>query len=237
MPFALGAVTLISLTMAIAMGVVTWRLVREERRRSAARLAVLTAELRRRGIAAPESHPSDETASRGDAARSSSDLFAFTVSPAGAWARHVVGPGLAAGIALVAVVSVVMLAGSREDAHTAPPREPLELLALEHDRQDETLTVSGTVRNPLDGAVDRNLSVEATAFDDTGTFVASARSTLTPREGLAPGASTSFVVALPAGRAHRYRVSFLSGDTTVPHLDRRAPVAAAPEVDDLDGAS
>ena len=45
MEFALTSVTLLSLLMTVAMAVVTWRLVREERRRSAARLAALAAEL------------------------------------------------------------------------------------------------------------------------------------------------------------------------------------------------
>lgn len=44
---ALTAVTLLSLFLALAMGVVAWRLVQEERRRSAARLAALAAELGR----------------------------------------------------------------------------------------------------------------------------------------------------------------------------------------------
>ena len=47
MDVALATVTVISLTMALAMGVVTWRLVREERRRSDARVATLMAELER----------------------------------------------------------------------------------------------------------------------------------------------------------------------------------------------
>ena len=55
MEFTLIAVTLLSLFLAISMGVVVWRLVREERRRSAARLAALAAELRSgRGAAGNE---------------------------------------------------------------------------------------------------------------------------------------------------------------------------------------
>ena len=47
MDFALGMVTIVALVMTVAMGVVTWRLVHEERQRSAARLAALTTELQR----------------------------------------------------------------------------------------------------------------------------------------------------------------------------------------------
>ena len=51
MEFALATVTILSLLMTLTMGVVTWRLVHEERRRSAARLAALAAELRDSGRA------------------------------------------------------------------------------------------------------------------------------------------------------------------------------------------
>ena len=47
MEFALAIVTVLSLVMTLTMGVVTWRLVHEERRRSAARLAALAAEVQR----------------------------------------------------------------------------------------------------------------------------------------------------------------------------------------------
>ena len=41
----LATVTVISLSMAFAMGIVTWRLMREEHRRADARVAVLMADL------------------------------------------------------------------------------------------------------------------------------------------------------------------------------------------------
>ena len=64
MEFALATVTVLSLVMTLSMGVVTWRLVREERRRSAARLAALAADLKRDDLPTPPSptprasHPS-----------------------------------------------------------------------------------------------------------------------------------------------------------------------------------
>lgn len=51
MEITLIAVTLLSLFVAVSLGVVVWRLFRDERRRSAARLAALAAELRRGGAA------------------------------------------------------------------------------------------------------------------------------------------------------------------------------------------
>ena len=45
MDIALATVTVISLTMAFAMGIVTWRLIGEERRRADARVPMLMADL------------------------------------------------------------------------------------------------------------------------------------------------------------------------------------------------
>lgn len=53
MEFALATVTVLSLVMTLSMGVVTWRLVREERRRSVARLAALAADFGRSTLATP----------------------------------------------------------------------------------------------------------------------------------------------------------------------------------------
>ena len=70
MEFTLGAVTFLSLLIAVAMGVVTWRLVREERRRSAARLAALAEELRQGGTRAVSDADTDTgVGAASDAAR------------------------------------------------------------------------------------------------------------------------------------------------------------------------
>lgn len=55
MDVALFTVTVISLVMAFAMGIVTWRLLREERRRSDARVASLMAELEQSRAGRPAS--------------------------------------------------------------------------------------------------------------------------------------------------------------------------------------
>ena len=220
MQFALGVVTLIALLMTITMGVVTWRLVREERRRSAARLSALAAELKARGITPrPGDPPETEPAPP-------ADLFEPPLDSTGGWKRRLTGVGVA-GALLAVLVSVALIAvtggeSGRDDGTNGTQeneRAPVELLTLAHERHDGMLSISGTVRN-LENGPDEQLSVLAMAFDDDGTMVASGRTHL-EADTLPPGAESSFTIALPAEEASRYRISFLDDETTVPHLDRR----------------
>ena len=262
MEFALGTVTLMALTMTVAMGVVTWRLVREERRRSAARLTALTAELQRQqstaagssssapavtAAAGQESRPSDRPAAEPRAPspidvtiRSSDgsssgggdvwpagDLFAAPAEETGGWSRRLAALGVA-GVVLALLVSAVVLLsldGERTQVTTTAAPAPVELLALEYQRQDGFLAISGLVRNPAGGTAASQLSVLAMAFDHAGVMVASSRAPL-QIDTLLPGGESPFTISLPGERASRYRVSFLIDDMTVPHVDRRAtPVA------------
>ena len=104
---------------------------------------------------------------------------------------------------------------------------PIELLALTHDHQDGMLAISGTVRNPGNGLAALQLTVMALALDDDGDTVATGRAQI-GRDQLATGTESTFTVLLPAEDATRYRISFLSEDTIVPHLDRRMTPAGAP---------
>ncbi len=227
MQFALGTVTLLALLMTVAMGIVTWRLVREERRRAAARLSALTAELTAQGITPgpidpPETHPTPPA-----------DLFDRPLDSSSGRPRRLAGVGVA-GALLAVLVLVAVRAVSPGDAASLdvlenPPHEnerpPVELLTLAHERRDGMLSISGSVRNFEEGmegmeGMDEPLSVLAVAFDDDGTMVASGR-THVRAETLPAGADSSFTISLPAQQASRYRISFLADETTVPHLDRR----------------
>ena len=255
MEFVLGTVTLLALATAVAMGVVTWRLVQEERRRSAARLAVLAAELQRRR-ATPRDPRSAErpsavepAATRATAAvpvdviirgpeppRATNEpraqgvnLFGAPVDATGGWSRRLAGLGLAGIVLLVAVSAAIVTssASDREDETGATDQVPVELLALKHEREDGLLAISGTIRNPLDGKVATHVIVLARAFDRDGVIVATQRAPL-ELETLPPGSESPFAISLPAKRASRYRISFLIDETTVPHIDRRAaPTAKA----------
>jgi hypothetical protein len=98
MEFTLGAVTFLSLLIAVAMGVVTWRLVREERRRSAARLAALAEELRQGGTRAVSDADTDTgVGAASDAARPGIEQWREDRPLYGASARPpVIDPGLGA---------------------------------------------------------------------------------------------------------------------------------------------
>ena len=267
MEFALATVTLLSLIMTGAMGIVTWRLVREERRRSAARLAALASELQR-GRPAPPREPDPMAKPAVTAARQTKPLArsgppatpshppidvtireredlspAVPVVGAGAPTGGLFGAPVqstsgftslfawfgAAAALIVAFVSAVILAfpdRDRDRVAEGPELVPVELLALEHDRQGSFLAISGSIRNPPEAAEARQLAVMAMAFDRDGAMVASGRA---PVEGdtLLPGTETVFEVSLPAERIARYRVSFVTDEATVPHVDRRAAFSAA----------
>ena len=233
MEFTLIAVTMLSLFLAISMGVVAWRLVQEERRRSEARLAALAAELRRDerpsangdpDLLAPETPP-DPAPMDGPAALGG--LFSPPVASASSGWTGVAALGGAAAVVLVVATVFLLSASDDGDARmTEDIRPPLDLIALQHAEEGPFLDISGSVRNPADAvAVDR-LSVVAMAFDEAGTLIATRR---TPVENpaLAAGADSAFIVRLPAAGISRYRISFLLDDTTISHIDRR-PVVQTP---------
>jgi hypothetical protein len=112
-------------------------------------------------------------------------------------------------------------------ATSAAASAPLELVSLRHERQGDQLIVSGLVRNPLAGPTIARLSAVVFTFDRQGTFVASGRAQLDVAR-LGAGDESPFSIAVPqAAGVGRYRVSFRTDDSVVPHLDRRAPPATA----------
>lgn len=250
---ALIVVTLLSLAMAVAMSVIVWRLLREERRRTAARVTAL-ADLAARGerdeagaasrvmarprVAVPvdpldrplrRTAPVAEPELRPEVTVAD-DLF-VTPEPSGTSHRALV---FAAAVVLVVAVvaTLVRFGGTR----TAPDQQtarlaPLELMSLRHSKNGETLTVTGLVQNPGDGRELRNVTAVAYVFDRAGSFIASGRATLEFTR-LAPGAESPFSITIAnAAGVGRYRVSFRTEDGGVlGHVDRRPPAAtAAPE--------
>ena len=233
METTLIAVTMLSLFLAAAMGIVAWRVVREERRRSDARLAALAAELRRGGTSAnegsepaeavPAEPPADSAAADGPAA--GRGLFSPPSEPAGSGWAAAAALGGAAAVALVVAATAFLPSASDDggaDAGEDNARPPLDLIELRHAESGPFLDISGSVRNPPRAAGVERLSVVAAAFDESGALIATLR---TPVENpaLPAGADSAFLVRLPAAGVSRYRISFLLGDATVPHVDRRPP--------------
>ena len=218
MDVALVSATLISLTMTLAMGIVTSRLLREERRRAEARVAELMAELEhalqapRRSAASPAAPP--------QTARPAADRGAADGGPRKLSPRNRV---LAAGAAIVLLASVSFTWVARRPAAepAAVDTRPVELLALDHTRDGDYLSISGTVRNPSDGVPREQLSVTATLLDVNGEIIGAGQTPL-PVAALAPDSETPFAISLPdADRVDRYRISFSQNQTNVPHVDRR----------------
>ena len=105
---------------------------------------------------------------------------------------------------------------------------PVELLSLDHRRQGDYLTVSGSLHNPPGGRERSKLSVTAIVFDRTGAIVGTGQTPL-PAAALPAGGEAAFTISLPyADRISRYRVSFMEDQSTLPHVDRRGPDEGTP---------
>jgi hypothetical protein len=220
-------VALIAVVLAAAMSAVAWKRSRDERRRRDARIAALAAAIHDEPLADPTP------------AGTAGDLFTtgdlFTRQHAGAGFRFAtvaaVGLLVCGGVAALAVVSSSASGEAtvrRESSPAGAPEpspssaiEPLELVALGHDRDGDRLTVRGIVRNPASGlALDRVTAV-VLVYKEDGGFVSSGRATVDSTM-LAPGGETGFTVTVPAAsQIGRYRVSFRTEDRVIPHIDRR----------------
>jgi hypothetical protein len=224
MNFVLAIVTMLSLIVAAIMAVVTWLTLRDEHRRVAARVALLAAAI----------HEHDDLPLRQPSAAVNDGLFARKAASRG---RSPAAAGAVAALVLGAIVVLVLLTegGARARpsattggaAHVQPTADvPLELVALEHDRDDGRLIVRGIVRNPASAATLKGLTAVVLVFSKDGQM-ATARAPAAVAS-LSAGAETPFVVTLPdADWVYRFRVSFRVEDRVVPHIDRRERNAMA----------
>jgi len=237
------AITAVSLALAVVASAIAWRLARNERRRSDARVRSLAAEIH--SDLALTMRP-DGAALATEAARSDravSDLFEAhepVRSTAGRMVVAFVVGTLVVGVAASSIVSLSRQSGHRSaaaapalpaapDVRQAVASDgPLELVALTHDRDGDTLVVRGTVRNPSTAPAIDGLLAVVYLFDSGGAFIGSGRAPV-GGPSLAPGADTLFAVSLPgADRVARYRVSFRTAQHVVPHVDRREHGPASP---------
>jgi hypothetical protein len=227
MDVVLVTLTAISLSVAIGMGVVLLKTLREERQRADARVALLAAAAATtRPLSPSVRHPLSPARSHLSDDRIVGDLFTVSeeVSP---WPRRAGVAAVLAGI--VALGGYALLhAGRAPAAAPAAAPMPLELLALDHVQEAGAFTVSGTVRNPQSGTTMSDVGVTALLFDAEGTLVANGRAGLDFRT-LAPGDASPFVVKVPVNASvSRYRVGFRAPDgTVVSHVDRRTEPASA----------
>jgi hypothetical protein len=249
MDTTLVTVTLLSLAMASTLTMVVWRLLRDERRRSEARVAALT-QMASHPVDRPHSarmapaHPAPPVMpgrreamdlplrEERQAPASAAPLFQQPESSS-PW-RHRIAVMTALALAAASVVLFAMAAHNRAvtaaSATSAGAHAPaaLELLSLGDARDAGTLTITGLVRNPRTAAMQSRVTVTAFAFDDNGAFLSSGRALLDVT-ALAPGDESPFVVSVPAsGTVARYRISFRGEDgRVIAHVDRRQQSAVA----------
>jgi hypothetical protein len=109
----------------------------------------------------------------------------------------------------------------------ATRNEPIELVALGHNRDVRTLTITGTVRNPSGGVKLEGLTAVISLLDHNGALVSTKDVPLDYR-AIGPGEEAPFKVSIPdPGSIARYRVSFRAGTDVVPHVDRRVDTKLA----------
>jgi hypothetical protein len=221
MDVVLVSIAALSLIIAMAMGVILFKVLREERQRSDARVAMLAAASARFDLPLAVREPAivHEPA---PVTQTSGELFAVAddQSP---WGRRA---GVAAALAAVMTVAGYALlpakSGAPEPSAAAAQSQPLELLSLTHTQQPSGLTISGTVYNPRGGAPVSQVFASAILFGPDGNFLTSARAPL-DFTTLRPGDESPFVIPVPVtGSVARYRIGFRAADgSVIAHIDRR----------------
>ena len=226
MDTTLVGVTLLSLAMAGALSIIVWRMLRDERARSEARVVALAA------MAAPVAAPRAADLPLRQAPASVGAMFTEP-EHASPWGnRFAVMAAL--GLVLASIVLFALAASGTKTtaraagattnvaANTPAAVAGLELVSLRDGRQGDTLTITGLVHNPRSGSSLSRVAVTAYTFDDTGSFLASGRA-LIDVTTFAPGDDSPFVVTVPVtGAVARYRIGFRTEDgRVISHIDKR----------------
>ena len=215
--------TIVSVVAAVSSAWFAWRLRDAERRRSEARVAALSNAIDTGEWSSSAATPTD------DAPAFVNGLFAPAQSAAGTGAPVIkLAVGVAMGVALLVAIAMnnrgTAPTAEGEAARPAASRaaSPLELISMRHERDGETLKVSGLVRNPRSGNTMSRVSAVVFAFNRAGAFVSSGRAGL-DFTTIEPGDESPFVVTVPGvADVGRYRVSFRTETGVVQHVDRRA---------------
>ena len=244
MDTTLVTVTLLSMAMAASLSVIVWRMLRDERHRSEARVVALTAKAgtRDQGPGTRDQGQGTRDLILRESPVRSGALFAEREGSSPWGTRFVVMAGLGlvvASVILLALTATGKAAATRQagraavtaaavQAGTNPGAAGLELLSLRDTRQPGALTITGLVQNPHGGAPLLRVTVTAYAFDDKGAFLASGRA-LIDVTALAPGDESPFVVSVPVSETvARYRIGFRSEDgRVIAHIDKRQQPAVA----------
>lgn len=254
MDTTLVTVTLLSMAMAASLSVIVWRMLRDERQRTEARVVALTMAARPpasnarpgtrdSGPGTPDQRPGTRDLLLRDSPVRSTQLFTEPERSSPWGRRFAVMGGL--GLVIASLILASLTASGRSvtrrgtavanAAATAPhagvspaSAAGLELLSLRDARQPGLLTITGLVQNPRGGAALSRVTVTAYAFDDKGTFLASGRA-LIDVPALTPGDESPFVVSVPVTETvARYRIGFRGEDgRVIAHIDKRQQARVA----------
>jgi hypothetical protein len=210
-------ITGLSLALAAVMSLLVWTMVREERRRSQARVAALQ-DLAGDDVVTTRRVVAADLPLR-DNGRTAPELFAEP-SARPSWGPRI---ALAAGVLAVAF-GIGFTYWPDRDADIGPAlSSPLELVALRHESSPGALTVSGIVRNPADGAALKGIIATAYVLASDGEILASARAPIDVVTFGAGEESPFHVAVATPGQVARYRVGFRDENgQVVAHVDRRA---------------
>jgi hypothetical protein len=226
-------ITLLSVSLAATMAAIAWRAILRERRRSAARVAILAAEIADEEIQTPA--PSSFSSGPGGGI----DLF---TTARGSTLGSRTPIAVAASSVIVCAVIVFAVAVSQTDRATAmfhpvdpspasfplasadapaAAGAPIELVSLTHEQRGTQLTIRGVVRNPAGGLALTHLTAVVLLFNRTGVFAGTGRAEVDTTD-LEPDGEAHFTVSVPqVSDISRYRVSFSTEDHVVLHVDKR----------------
>lgn len=213
-------VTGVSLTLAGFMSAVAWQMTRDERRRSDVRVAGLASAIYEDAAGNEDPGAANLFADRRSSAMASNRVAAIVgacvIALVAALAMSRSPQGSRAGSVRPQSGSARLPPGDSESA-------PLELIALEHERDGDALVIRGLLRNPPNAAERDGLSAVVLLLGTDGDVLATARAAL-PAARLGPGATTPFVVNVTGiADIDRFRLSFRTDARVEPHVDRRTP--------------
>lgn len=215
----------------IALTISTVYLIRLERRRSDARVAALAA-----AIDDPRWQARFDDSEHAESLVPPPPAVSLVVPDVERPSR---APAFAIAALVVLGAGALLFAGlngqSRGPRHAAAAIAPsIELVAMRHALDGETLIVSGLVRNSGTAATP-SLSAVISVLGRDGRVVARSESKL-DASVLGPGKETTFRVAVPEVEdPGRYRLAFMDGSHIVPHVDRRGDLSRTALVNEAHG--
>jgi hypothetical protein len=216
-------ITLLSLIVAAASGLLAWRSIRREQLRSSARVASLSAAID--GLPSLTPGADDRAPALEYSLDFRSETTATTFDALGSQPsirRRLMTVVSGASVVVAAVVLIAILSDRYEPPPTpivvSPHAESLELLSLQAARDGSTLAITGLVRSRAEEPL-TTLTAVVSAIDAKGRPIG--RGTV-PLAAILPRRESRFVVTITdASEAARYRVSFRSATGVIRHVDRR----------------